>query len=103
VENAAIVTDEIGNAIGGIRLPDLAVPTAVHSGTNAISPVAALAGESTSLTDELLSALYPDADAYLKAWNDVVDTIRAQGLILESDVDVVRAPGLTIAAARWCP
>jgi hypothetical protein len=101
VEDGAIVTDEIGNATGGVRLPDVAVPTAVHSGTNALGLPAALAGESTPLTDEQLRGLYPDADAYLKAWNDAVDTVHAQGLILESDLDAVRAHGRTIAAARW--
>ena len=101
VENGTIVTDEIGNATGGIRLPDLAVPTAVHSSTNATSAAAALAGQSTPLTDEQLSALYPDADAYLTAWNGAVDTIRAQGLVLTSDLDDVRARGRTIAAALW--
>jgi hypothetical protein len=104
VENRAIVTDEIGNATGGIRLPDLAAPTAVQpSSSNAISPIAALAGQSTPLTKEQLNALYPDADAYLKAWNDAVDLIRTQGLILESDLDAARARGRTIAAAlRRC-
>ena len=101
VENGAIVTDEVGNAAGGIRLPDLTVPTAVHSGTNAGGPVAALTGQSTPLTDEQLSELYPDGDTYLTAWNGAVDTIRAQGLILESDLDEVRARGRAVAAVRW--
>jgi hypothetical protein len=98
VEDGVIVTDEIGNATGGIRLPDLAVPTAAHSGTNAGGLPAALAGQSTPLTDEQLSALYLDADAFLKKWNDAVDAIRAQGLILEADLDAVRARGTSIAA-----
>jgi hypothetical protein len=101
VKNGAIVTDEIGNASGGLRLPDLAVPTAVHSGTNGRSLPAALAGHSIPLTDEQISALYPDPDTYLKAWNDALDTSRAQGLILESDLDAERARGRTIAGARW--
>jgi hypothetical protein len=46
VENGAIVRDEIGNATGGIRLPDLAAPTAVHCGINANGLPAALTGES---------------------------------------------------------
>jgi hypothetical protein len=28
----------------------------------------------------------PNADAYLKAWNDAVDTTRTQGLILAADL-----------------
>ena len=42
-----------------------------------------------------------DAETYLKAWNDALDTSRAQGLILESDLDAERARGRTIAAALW--
>ena len=57
-----------------------------------------VAGQSTPLTKEQLSALYPDADAYLKAWNDAIDNIRTQGLSLESD-STPRAP----AAARLRP
>jgi len=101
VKNGAIVTDEIGNATGGLRLPDLVVPTAVHSGTNDRGLPAALAGHSSPLTNEQISALYPDAETYLKAWNDALDTSRARGLILESDLDAERARGRTIAAALW--
>jgi hypothetical protein len=102
VLNGAIVTDEIGNATGGIHLPDLIVPTAVQSGTNAnaINPVAALAGQSTPLTDEQLTARYSNAGAYLKAWREAVDTTQARGLILESDLEAVRARGRTMAAAH---
>ena len=101
VKNGAIVTDEIGNASGGLRLPDLAVPTAVHSGTNDRGLPAGLAGHSSSLRDEQINALYPDAETYLRAWNDALNIIRAQGLILESDLDAERARGRTIAAALW--
>jgi hypothetical protein len=101
VEHGAIVTDEIGNATGGIRPPDLAAPTAVHSGTNDCGIPAALTGRSTPLTSEQLSALYLDTNAYLNAWNDAVDAARIQGLILESDLDALRARGSTIAAALW--
>jgi len=101
VENGAIVRDEIGNAIGGIRLPDLVVPTAVHSGTNANGIPAALTGQSTRLSDEQLNVLYPDADTYLKAWDDAVDETRVQGFILESDLHDQRARGRVTAAVRW--
>ena len=35
-----IHADDAGNATGGIRLPDLEVPTARHSGTNDMNPLA---------------------------------------------------------------
>jgi hypothetical protein len=40
-----IHADDAGNATGGIRLPDLEVPTARHSGTNDVNPLAALSGQ----------------------------------------------------------
>jgi hypothetical protein len=36
----SIHVDGDGNATGGIRLPDLEVPTARHSGTNDLNPLA---------------------------------------------------------------
>jgi len=101
VENGAIVRDDIGNATGGIRLPDISVPTAVHSGTNANGIPAALTGQSTRLSDGQLNMLYPDAETYLKSWDDAVDVTRAQGFILESDLDDQRARGRMIAAELW--
>jgi hypothetical protein len=97
----AIVTDELGNATGGVRLPDLVAPTGVHAGTNALNPLAALSGESTPFSDEQLGALYPDADAYLKAWDAAVDDLRAQGLVLDGNLEAVRARGRAIAGDRW--
>jgi hypothetical protein len=93
--------DEFGNATGGIRLPDLLAPTGVHSGTNSINPLAALSGESTPFSDDRLATLYPDADAYVAAWNAAVDQTRADGLVLDHDLDTLRSRGRAIAAERW--
>ena len=61
-----LVRDEFGNALGGIRLPDFAVPTATHVGAS-VGPVPDLAGFSIPFTPERLRALYPDHAAYVTA------------------------------------
>ena len=43
-----LLRDELGNAIGGIRLPDFAVPTATHVGAS-VGPVPDLAGQARLL------------------------------------------------------
>lgn len=63
---------------GGIRLPDLEVPTARHSGTIDRNPLAALLGQSTPLAG-----------------------LRAEGLLLDEHADALRQRGRTIAVERW--
>jgi hypothetical protein len=93
--------DDLGNATGGVRLPELLAPTGVHSGTNAINPLAALSGQSTPLPDEQLRSLYPDAEAYLDAWDAAVDQVKSLGLVLDTDLDMLRARGRKVAAEHW--
>jgi hypothetical protein len=95
--------DELGNALGGIRLPELVVPTAAHSGTNRGNPVAALAGQSTRLSQDQIAALYPDRSSYVKQWDAAVDELVAQELILDGDLDAVAARGRTLADELWGP
>jgi hypothetical protein len=97
----AIRRDGFGNALGGIRLPDLVVPTATHSGTNMGNPVAALAGQSTPLRDHQLQVLYPDRAAFENAWDAAVDELLTQALVLASDLPAVRDQGEALADRRW--
>jgi hypothetical protein len=82
--------DELGNAIGGIRLPDFAVPTATHVGAS-VGAVPDLAGSSIPFTPERLRALYPDHAAYVERYNCAVDEGLAQGFLLEGDAQRLRA------------
>jgi hypothetical protein len=83
--------DRFGNAIGGIRLPELVAPTATHSGTNVGNPLAALAGQSTPLRPELVVEFYGDAETYLKTWDAAVDDLVGRGLVLPEAIEPVRA------------
>ena len=96
-----IHTDDAGNATGGIRLPDLEVPTARHSGTNDMNPLAALSGQSIPFTPEQIDARYPSADDYLQQWDAAVDRVREQGLVLDADLDMLQRRGRKIAAELW--
>jgi hypothetical protein len=96
--DAGIHRDETGNATGGIRVPELEAPTATYSGTRPGNPLAALIGQTVPYPANRLSSLYPDADAYLRAWDDAVDRAREHGLVLGTDLDGLRQRGRKIAA-----
>jgi len=85
-----IERDELGNALGGIRLPDFAVPTATHVGAS-VGPVPDLAGQSIPFTPERLRTLYPDHAAYVARYNRAVDEGLAKGFLLEEDAQRLRA------------
>jgi hypothetical protein len=88
-----IARDEHGNALGGIRLPELEVPTATLSGAGSPgSPgFCILFGSTTPFDDALLARLYPDHDAYVAAYGAAVDRLLADGFILEPDAEEAKA------------
>jgi hypothetical protein len=96
--DAGIHRDENGNATGGIRIPELEAPTAAYSGTRPGNPLAALIGQTVPYPAERLASLYPDADAYLRAWDAAVDRAREQGLVLDTDLAALRDRGRKTAA-----
>jgi hypothetical protein len=96
-----IHVDADGNATGGIRLPELEVPTARHSGTNSVSPLAALTGESVPFDTSEIHRRYASAADYLEKWDAAVDRAREQGLLLDADVDTVRRCGRDLADELW--
>jgi len=96
-----IARDADGNAVGGIRLPDLVAPTGVHLGTNAGNPLAALTGQTTPFTSEQLAAHYAGADNYLRRWDAAVDELARQGLVLADDADEACRAARSAAASLW--
>ena len=93
-----VARDEHGNAIGGVRTPDLDVPVASyypHStlvddeptgrpGRPAIS-LGGIMGSMTPFPPEQLRALYGTPDAYLAAYRKGVDALVDDGWILAAD------------------
>jgi hypothetical protein len=94
---SGIARDADGNAVGGIRLPDLAAPTAVHLGANPGNPLAALTGQSTPFTREQVEARYHDSDDYIHQWDEAVTELAAAGAVLPDAVGRLRERGRHVA------
>jgi hypothetical protein len=102
--NAAneMARDEFGNALGGIRLPVLDVPTATYTGRNVISPAlppflqplldlfCRLAGSTLPFDDELIHELYPNHGRYVSQVVRATSRLRRQGFLLNEDAKQIR-------------
>jgi hypothetical protein len=80
-----IARDEYGNALGGIRIPDFAVPLATHVGEPLFEGPPTMTGSSEPFDAATLEKLYPSKDDYLRKYNDAVDHCVATGAILERE------------------
>lgn len=76
-----IVRDALGIARGGVRLPEVTVPTAVHTGFNT-PDWAFLRGSSEPLTAEQLAALYEGPEDYLRRFSEAADAAVEAGILL---------------------
>lgn len=77
--------DERGNALGGIRLPEIAVPTATNTGVNAGAGYCILYGSYAPFDEATLKSLYPSHDAYVnKVLQATADNVLA-GFLLPED------------------
>jgi len=100
LDPAKIKRDAKGNALGGIRLPDFAVPSAEHRGTGVNKPggyrLGFLYGFSREFTPDELRALYPDTKAFLVKYDAALADAVKKGYVLAEDAPVLRAN-----AAQW--
>ena len=83
--------DHYGNAVGGIRLPDFAVPTGEHRGNIDGDIHESLPGYSRPFTAAELHELYPDGETYLGRWQAALDRGVADGFILPEDAPAIRS------------
>ena len=83
--------DQYGNALGGIRLPDFAVPTGERRGNIGGDLHESLPGYSRPFTAAELHELYPNPDAYLDQWQAALDRGVADGFILPEDAPAMKA------------
>ena len=90
-----IARDEMGNALGGVRLPDLAVGRGQYV---AVVPEAffglGLAGTFVDMKCDLLpdeSPRFPSQGAYLSQFAQVAEDLVAQGMLLQPDADALIA------------
>ncbi|MET0986574.1 MAG: alpha/beta hydrolase domain-containing protein [Steroidobacteraceae bacterium] len=92
-----IARDRFGNAVGGVRLPDLEVPTASYFSEMAQIGMAGLTGTTTPLSPELVKSLYPTRDAYVAKIQAAADKAVKAGVLLPRDAQAY------VAAARDRP
>jgi hypothetical protein len=88
----AIVRDAHGNALGGIRTPQLDVPIASYSGGGNGGSLSCLIFGSTSLFDEpTLQALYPTHGAYVSRFSLATIAAERSGFLLRLDERLLKA------------
>jgi hypothetical protein len=83
VRDGAIARDGFGNALGGIRLPAIEVPTATYDG-EAFGCGPTL-GETKPFSAAMLDRLYPTHAGYVHAVAAAADVAVAQGFLLPPD------------------
>lgn len=86
--------DAMGNALGGIRLAEHAVPTAVNTGVNGGAGFCRLYGSHEPFDAAALAKLYPTHTGYVSAVRQITLRNLEAGYILKVDADA------TIAAAE---
>lgn len=87
----AFVVDEDGNAVGGIRTPQLDAPIATLSGLGqAGDSFCALFGTTAPLSTDRLGELYPDHDTFVDRWNESLDAAVDAGVVLDADAQQLR-------------
>lgn len=81
----SIVRDSLGLALGGIRLPQIEVPTALNSGSNSGPGFCFLYGSYEAFDDETLDALYRNHGDYVSAFRHSVNENLKAGYIVTED------------------
>ena len=95
-----IERDEHGNARGGVRLPDLEVPLAQHSGLRPEEPdiLARISGSSVPFSESQLQALYNGQSDYLSRYGQAVDAAVAAGVLVDEERPAMMAAARAAAA-----
>lgn len=88
---AVMDRDAAGNALGGIRLSQHAVPTAVNTGVNTGPGFCRLYGSHEPFDAAALAKLYPTHDGYVARVREVTEKNLTAGYILKMDADATVA------------
>jgi hypothetical protein len=86
----AIDHDEVGNALGGIRTPQLDVPIAIFTGAQAGSILCQLLGTTTLLDDATLARLYPTHKIFVAKYDKALRQAVKEGWILKPDARLIK-------------
>lgn len=100
------VTDRLGNAQGGWRLPQIDVPLASYSGRSTPArndaqsrALCESAGSMRGYDSARLKSLYKDRNEYIKRFNAAVDQAVADGRLVKEDAAALKDPAVRTLAA----
>ena len=89
----SFATDENGEAVGGVRTPQVAAPIAVVNGTgdtsNAGGGFCGIFGTTIPFSSEKLAQLYPTHAAFVTKWSQAVASDVSKGYLLPADATVL--------------
>jgi hypothetical protein len=85
---AVMARDGAGNALGGIRLSQHAVPTAVNTGVNSGAGFCRLYGSHEPFDAATLAKLYPTHESYVARVKAVTEENLKAGYILKADAEL---------------
>jgi hypothetical protein len=97
---AVMARDGAGNALGGIRLAQHAVPTAVNTGVNSGAGFCRLYGSHEPFDAATLTKLYPTHQGYVARVKAVTEENLKAGYILKADADATVAEAERSAIGR---
>jgi hypothetical protein len=80
-----VARDELGLALGGIRIADLEEPIAQNTGSNSGPAFCFLFGSNVPFDEETLDELYPNHGSYVDPVQQVVEHNLADGYITQRD------------------
>lgn len=110
----AIARDVFGNALGGVRMPELDVPVATYGPTATVSPdllpiipfnlanlFCVLTGTTTPFEEPLLALLYPTRNDFLGPYFAATDALVEARFLLPEDAALLKARAVPEAAGAW--
>jgi len=86
----AIQKDEHGNALGGVRTPQVDVPIATFTGEQAGPIICRLFGTTTPFDGAELASLYPSHPTFVSAYRKALRRSVRAGWILRPDAKLMR-------------
>ena len=93
-----IKRDEHGNAVGGIRLPEMEAALAEYRGRDDTAEgLGTLYGWARPFPSDEVARLYPSPEAYRKVWEEAVDHLLATGTLRSVDGPDYRQRGAEVA------
>jgi hypothetical protein len=84
-------TDAHGNALGGVRTPQVDVPIATFAGEQAGSLLCRLFGSTTPFDDAKLAALYPTHGKFVSAYKRAAKRALKRGWLVKADAKLLKA------------